>query len=118
MKSWPALIFLLSSAALAASGQSRIVINDPASEPANAKLSAAERRLIDRLVLPRVRPILKSEICEEEFEPAAVLQGAFTRPAAKQTLVFYQFCQTGNGLGSAGVAIIESGGVAASFVSA
>ena len=67
-------------------------------------------------MLPKVRPKLLSDVCEESVDVAAVLHGAFTRASAAQTLVFYQFCQTGNGFGSAGVAIIENGRAVANYV--
>ncbi len=99
-------------------GQTTIVISDPTVEPPKAELSKSEQDLIDNKVLPGVRKMLVSDGCEETIEIAGRVEGAFTRAGSKQTLVFYQFCQTGNGLGSIGVAILENGKVAASFVSA
>jgi hypothetical protein len=72
---------------------------------------------MDKSILPQVRKILAGDACEETIEVSGVLQGAFTRTGAKQTLIFYQFCQTGNGLGAAGFAIIENGKVVSNFAS-
>ena len=91
------------------------VIADPTVTAAGAKLTAVEQGILDKSVLPPVREKLVSDACIEEVTPAGIVQGAFTRPGAGQTLIFYQFCQTGNGLGSAGVAVIEDGAVVGSY---
>src|SRR5207247_1850178 len=54
--------------------------------------------------------------CEESISIAGRGDGAFTRAGAKQVFIFYEFCETGNGLGSAGLAVLENGRVVASFV--
>ena len=105
-----------------------VVINDPAIESAKMEQSAvdaakivlptAEQALMDKSILPKIWEKLKSESCEESIEVSGRVQGAFTKAGTKQTLVFYQFCQTGNGLGSVGVAIIDGGKVVGNFVSA
>src|SRR5438046_3147994 len=91
-------------------GQTIVVINDPVAESAKAegsevdtaaiKLPAPEQSLMDKSILPKARAKLASEACEESVEVSGRVQGAFTKAGAKQTLIFYQFCQTGNGLGS------------------
>jgi hypothetical protein len=98
--------------------QSAIVINDPTAKAMPAKLAASETRLMERSDLPPERKLLVSDLCEEEYEVANSTKGAFTQPGARQTVVFYQFCQTGNGLGSVGVAILESGKVIGNYVAA
>lgn len=108
-------VALISGSAFA---QSTIVINTPGEQPAKPVLSAAEKRLFDRNILPKVRKKLVDDVCKEEVEIAAIMHGAFSRMGADQTLIFYQFCQTGNGLGSAGLALFENGKVAGSYVSA
>ncbi|MEO7540172.1 MAG: hypothetical protein ABIV21_09090 [Pyrinomonadaceae bacterium] len=105
-------------ACLVAAGQTPVVINDPISKSTEWKLSAAEQAIMDRSVLPPARRKLASDACEETIEVSGILQGSFTRPGARQTLFFYQFCQTGNGLGTVGVAVIEDGEVIANFVCA
>ena len=45
------------------------------------------------------------------------MNGAFTTAGPKQTLVFYQFCQTGNGLGWVGLVLIEDGKVIGNYIS-
>ena len=107
--------------------QTSVVISDPVAESAKAEhaavnaskieLSAAEQALMDNSILPKARAKLKSEVCEESIDISSRVQGAFTKAGAKQTLIFYQFCQTGNGLGSVGVAIIDNGKVVGNFVS-
>ena len=106
---------------IAALAQGTVIINDPsgASEEVRLTLSAAEQAIMDRDVLPKVRVKLGPDACGADEEAGVVAgrsEGAFTRPGAKQVFLFYQFCQTGNGIGSAGVAIIEGGRLVASFV--
>ena len=102
--------------------QRRIVINDPTTADPNAiddnkyTLSAEEKAVMDKSVLPKARVRLK-ESCDEEFVSiSGVHHGAFTKAGSDQTMIFYQFCQTGNGLGTAGVAILDNGKLAAGFV--
>ena len=104
---------------LSAYSQGSVVINEPSPSRDLPKivLSDAEQRIMDTAVLPKARVRLADEACEESIDLAARLQGAFTKLGAKQTLIFYQFCQTGNGLGSAGVAIIEGSRLVGNFVS-
>jgi len=113
----PATAIAIALFAFAAFSQSTIVINTPGEEPAKAELSTAEKRLMDRTVLPKARKRLSGEACEESVELAGIVHGAFIRSGAAQTLVFYQFCQTGNGLGSAGVAVFEGNKVVANLLS-
>jgi len=103
-------------AAFPAAGQTPVVLNVPGVETPPAKLSAADDALIKRSGLPKVRKKLISDVCEEAFEPAGVLQGSFSRPNSDQRLVFYQFCQTGNGLGQVGLILIENGKIIGNYV--
>jgi hypothetical protein len=112
----PIAVFLLFATTVP--GQAMLVINAPGQRFSKQELSSAEKRAFDLFVLPGVRKKLTSEFCEEELNVAAVLRGSFTRPRAVQTLVFYQFCQSGNGLGSAGVTVFENGTVVRNYVSA
>lgn len=97
-------------------GQGTVTVNLPGQEEAKTAMTAEEKKVFDRSVLPKIRSKLRNDVCEESVDISGVLRGSFTKPAAAQTLVFYQFCQSGNGLGSAGVAIIENGRVAANYV--
>jgi hypothetical protein len=118
MKHLPYVVFMVCIGSLSVFGQAAVVINDPTVEPAKIELSAVEQGLFDKNILPLARKKLASDICEESVDVTGRAQGSFTRAGARQTLIFYQFCQTGNGLGSIGVAIIDDGKVAANFVSA
>jgi hypothetical protein len=104
--------------AAAVFGQQPIVINDPTAKIETAKTNAADEALIKREVLPKARKYWeKNEACTEEFQIAGEAPGAFTKPKAAQRLVFYQFCQTGNGYGNNGLVLLENGRVIGSYVS-
>jgi hypothetical protein len=106
-------------ACVSVNAQAVIVINDPTVEAARLQLSQAEQNLFEKRILPEAAARLASDLCDQaEPEVTGRAEGSFTRSGAKQTLLFYQYCQTGNGIGSVGVAIIENGKLIASFVSA
>lgn len=102
--------------ALRAAGQAPFAINVPGVDTTPEKVSAADNALINRSALPKVRRKLVSDICEESFEPAGVVRGSFSKPNSDQRLVFYQFCQTGNGLGQVGLILIENDKVVGNYV--
>jgi len=97
--------------------QSLVVVNEPGAKPVRPTLTAAETNLMQRSVLPKVRKILASDECTEtDYDVVSTVKGAFTKAGAQQTLVYYQYCVTGNGLGSTGVAVLENGKVIASYI--
>ncbi len=103
--------------ATATFGQSVVVVNDPLTESRPSRLTASDERFVKTRILPAVRKKLTSDICTEDFRESGVVKGSFSKPDSKQTLVFYQFCETGNGLGQVGLVLFESGRLIASFVS-
>ena len=103
-------------AGISVKAQSLLVINDPAARPKPSALAASDKRVLERAVIPKVGKILLSDVCDGKYEMANTATGSFTRAGSKQTLVFYQFCQTGNGLGSVGVAVIEGGKIEANYI--
>ena len=104
---------------ISANAQTTIVINDPTVEAAKLAVPEAEQALFEKRVVPQAREKLDASLCDESFTPEITgrAEGAFTQAGSSQTLLFYQFCQTGNGLGSVGVAVIENGKVVSHFVS-
>jgi hypothetical protein len=107
-------------AAISVQAQSLFVVNEPTLKRKQLALSAAETRLMEQSVLPKVGKVLfrsLGDVCHaDEYEFSNAAKGSFTRAGADQTLVFYQYCQTGNGLGAVGVAVLENGKVEASYV--
>jgi hypothetical protein len=97
--------------------QTTVVINDPTVEAKKVVLTPSEQELFEKTVLPAARKKLASDICEEAVDIAGPVTGAFTKAGSNQTLIAYQFCETGNGLGSIGVAVIDGGRVVAKLAS-
>lgn len=116
MKAIKIVLLTLITTAIALA-QNSIVVNDPTRTSEPAKPSAAEQALFDRDVLPKVRERNSSDVCEGNAEIAGVAHGAFSHTGAKQSLIFYQYCQTGNGFGWAGLVLIENGKLAGSYIS-
>lgn len=110
------LIFSLLTISLGA--QPTVVINDPTKTAQAIKLINADENLIKSQVFPKLRKkwVSDDSACTETFEPAGVVKGAFSKPDSKQTLVFYSFCQTGNGLGNNGLILIEDGKIIRNYV--
>lgn len=110
--------FLFIVSAVNVFGQQTVVINDPNVELKSEEISPAVEALIKEKVLPKVRQkwLFTDSVCEEAFEPAGAVKGSFSKPNSNQTLVFYSFCQTGNGLGNNGLVLIEDGKVIGSYV--
>lgn len=118
---WSAFFAVL-TVTVAAAGQGSVVINDPTTRDPNEitdkkyKLAGVAQKAMETQVLPKVRARLAGDACQEEIVLAGWHQGSFTAANKDQTAIFYQFCETGNGLGSAGVAILENGKVVGNFV--
>lgn len=97
--------------------QTNVVINDPLVEPSITEISSSDKRIVERDALPKVRKKLANDVCVEEFEAAGSVTGSFSKRDSRQTLIFYQFCQTGNGLGLVGLILIDGGKVIGNYVS-
>lgn len=106
---------LLGIFAAFANGQKTIVVNDPTKTENRSKLSDEESALLDKVVLPKITAKYQRDSCNVNLESAGVIHGSFTRPNSKQALTFFQICQTGNGFGIVGLALIESGKVIGIF---
>jgi hypothetical protein len=116
-RSFSVLIALLFGTA-AIFAQSNVVINNPTVDEKPAIFSDAEENLIKERVLPKARKHWGGDnVCTEEFQITGKADGAFTKAGAAQTLLFYQFCQVGNGFGYNGLVVTENGKIVGSYVS-
>lgn len=108
-------VYLLTTPAF---GQAVIVVHDPTLPfvDSQAQLTEDDEDLMEKSVLPKVRKKLVSATCSDSYELTGFVEGSFSRRGAKQTLAFYQFCETGNGLGNIGLALFENGKVVGSYV--
>ncbi|MFT3743203.1 MAG: hypothetical protein QM785_02810 [Pyrinomonadaceae bacterium] len=108
---------VFASCTLCVFSQGTVVVNDPTKEDAEVKLSATQQALFDS-AMPAVKKAIMTDTCNaDSIDVAGVANGAFSKAGAKQTLIFYQFCQTGNGFGWVGLVLIEDGKVVGSYVS-
>ncbi len=95
----------------------RIMVHDPTVQGhESVEPSTATAKVYESRVLPPVRKKIVSEGCPDSLEFAGEVKGSFTRRNSDQTAIFYQMCQTGNGLGWVGLAVIENSKVVANFV--
>jgi hypothetical protein len=98
--------------------QQALVINDPAGSIEPLIMNTSEVALIKREVLPKARKHWSgNDACEEDFKITGRVRGAFSAPKSNQELVFYQFCQTGNGLANNGLVLIENGRIVGNYIS-
>ncbi|MEP6900535.1 MAG: hypothetical protein ABJA66_02225, partial [Actinomycetota bacterium] len=98
--------------------QQTVVVSDPNAKTEPTKIGAADEALIKKEVLPKARKYwAKNEACTEEFEVTGEANGAFSKAKSNQKLIFYQFCQTGNGYGNNGLVLIENGKIIGSYIS-
>lgn len=98
--------------------QQTVVISDPNAGISPVVINEADKDLIKREVLPKVRKYwAKNEACDEDFQIVGQVRGSFTAPKASQKLIFYQFCQTGNGFGNNGLVLFEGRKIIGSYVS-
>ena len=93
-----------------------VVVHDPTKNAPASKMTAAEQAVFESNAISAVKKTISKDVCEPDVEVAGVARGAFSRPGSSQTLVFYQYCQTGNGFGEAGLVLIENGKVAGNFI--
>lgn len=108
---------------VSAFAQGTLVISDPTTKTpdavtdnTSAKLLPGDQRLMDTQVLPKVRKKLVDDVCKEEIVLGGEHEGYFTQSKEPENVVFYQFCETGNGLGKAGVFIFKGETLVANFV--
>ncbi|CAN5373082.1 hypothetical protein BH10ACI2_BH10ACI2_15170 [soil metagenome] len=109
-------LFALAAACSFASYGQVVVVIDPTKNSPEIKLSAADEKILKTVAIPRVKKKLPADACETNLEVAGFGHGSFSKPDSKQTLIFYQYCQTGNGLGLAGLVLIEDGKMIGNWV--
>jgi hypothetical protein len=98
--------------------QQTVVINDPTVKSDATPVRTAGNDLIKREVLPKAQKYwAKNEACDVDFQVIGEASGSFSKPKSNQKLVFYQFCQTGNGFGNNGLVLLEGGKIVGSYVS-
>jgi hypothetical protein len=117
MRSHLLLLVVLLTSIIAARGQAIIVVNDPTVKAPETKMTSAEEAIFKEQAVPAVRKAISSDTCQESVDVAGVAHGSFTRAGAKQSLVFYQYCQTGNAFGQVGLVLIENNKLIGNYIS-
>jgi hypothetical protein len=101
-------------ASLSAGAEPEVPIFDGRSDSVLAQPTSAEAALLERVVRPQARAVWSGDdACSEDFTVVGRASGAFTQPGANQTAVLYRFCDIGRQNGMSGIAVLESGRVAA-----
>jgi hypothetical protein len=109
------LIFILTFVSISFT-QDTFVITDPLKTEKGAGITPAIEKLIKAEVFPKAKNNWEEDICPSDSEQlAGVAKGAFTKSASNQTLVLYQYCQTGNGLGNNILVLLEAGKIVKTF---
>jgi hypothetical protein len=114
-RSFFGVMALAACSAGAVFAQNVLTVYDPLKEAVETKLNAADETVFNTAVTAAKRQVSK-DTCEPEIDLSGQASGSFTKPGAKQTLIFYQYCQTGNGFGLAGLVLIEDGKVAGNYL--
>lgn len=96
--------------------QSTVVVHDPTKDSTSRRPTAAETAIFETSVIPKVKNAISTDVCEAEPEIAGVADGSFSKAGTVQTLIFYQYCQTGNGFGWAGLVLLEKNKPIGSFI--
>jgi hypothetical protein len=108
-----AITFLLAYAAAASAQQGLRPIHDARSSPRATRVSKADQVLLKKEALPAARRVWRDNAaaCEGEFRITEAATGSFTRPAASQRAILYQYCETGHNFALNGIAVTEGGRV-------
>lgn len=112
------VLIAISSVAGTVFGQGTAVLYDPLAKAPEADPQPADERLVREHLLPKaVRHWESGEMCSgDQLNLIGSVDGAFTRPDAKQRVIVYELCQTGNGFANNGIGVFENGRVVAHFV--
>lgn len=110
------LLILVSAFVSLGFGQDTFVITDPLKTEKGAGITPAIENLVKAQIFPKAKNHWEEDICPAGSEElAGVAKGSFTKSAASQTLVLYQYCQTGNGLGNNILVLLEDGKIVKTF---
>ena len=97
-------------------GAQTVVVYDPTQTVTETKMTRGEQGVFDSVVLPAAKRAVGRDVCEADVTQSGVARGAFTKAGANQSLVFYQYCQTGNGFGQVGLVLMEGDRLLANFM--
>lgn len=108
---------IIAMTAARVSAQGPVVLYDPVSKlPERGHTDAEEKIVRDKLVPKAAARWSEIEACDGgSLNIIGAVDGSFTKAGAKQRVLLYELCQTGNGLANNGLAVIENGRVVAHF---
>lgn len=107
------LLLFIGLLVAAANAQKTVVVIDPTIPTADVGTvaTATNQEEIDRVALPKLKARYENDGCTVNLELAGETSGSFTKVNSKETIAFYQVCQTGNGLGVVALVVTENGKV-------
>lgn len=105
-------LMVLASAA-SAFAQAPVVLYNPLSKLPETSHTELDEQLVKERLVPRHKfRVNGDEACDGgSLEIIGAVDGSFTRTAAKQRVIVYELCRTGNGFANNGLAVIENGSV-------
>lgn len=107
------VLFLLSAETFA---QGPVVLYDPVSQVPEVNVTPAEEAFVREKLLPRASIRWDGdESCGTDLNIVGIVDGSFTKPAAKQRAIIYELCQTGNGFANNAIAVVQEDRVVAHF---
>jgi hypothetical protein len=102
--------------AVAVYAQATLTVHDPTRVMPEAGVSPSVQAVVEKAAAAAGKSI-SEDTCKPEVQVAGTATGAFTRAGANQTLAFYQYCQTGNGFGWAGLVVLEGEKIVGNYIS-
>ena len=108
-----AAVFVLSAEIFA---QGPVVLYDPSARVPETNITETDEEFVrERLMRPALVRWAENESCGGDLNIIGIVDGSFTKAAARQRAVIYELCQTGNGFANNAIAVVQDDQVVAHF---
>ena len=113
----PGLSLAIALSAFSVFAQGPVVLHDPLAKLPETGNTVADEQFVKQTLVPKARARWSDDdACDgSNLNIVGGVGGSFTRAGAKQRVIVYELCQTGNGFANNGLAVIEDGRVVAHF---